>query len=318
MEERTDQKILVGISSCLLGERVRYDGGHKKNNFIIGTLGQYFEYRAFCPEMAIGMGVPRKPIRLEKNDDQIRVVGVTDRSVDVTDQLIAVAKEQSNWHAELCGYIVKKDSPSCGMERVKVYKKDCPERNGAGAYTEVMMEGFPDLPVEEEGRLGDPGLRENFIQRVFIYRRWKDLIESGVTLAKLTEFHARHKLILFSHGQDEARAIGSELGEIRKGEAQEFAPKYIARVMKHLKTVATRSNHVNTLDHIRGYLKRELDTDDKQELSESIESYRQGYLPLIVPITLLRHHFRRHPNDYIERSWYLRPHPDQLMLFNRL
>jgi uncharacterized protein YbgA (DUF1722 family)/uncharacterized protein YbbK (DUF523 family) len=282
------------------------------------TLGQYFEFRSFCPEMAIGLGTPRPTLRLIDEDGRIQAVGVKDEQLRVTDELIDIAQEQKSWHGDMFGYIVKKGSPSCGMERVKIYKNGMPQQNGAGLYTQTMMENFPNLPVEEEGRLGDPVLRENFVHRVFIYRRWHDVCEAGLNWSALTDFHARHKLILFSHDQTLARQLGKDLAEAREQPLAEFAKGYIARFMALLKKPAKRSNHVNVLEHIRGYLKQELDKDDKKELSDSIENYRLGRLPLIVPITLLRHHFRKYPNEYIERSYYMQPHPDELMLLNSL
>ncbi len=314
------QKIPVGISTCLLGERVRFDGGHKKNDYIMKTLGEFFEYHSHCPEVSIGMGVPRETIRLIdiSESTSFQAVGVKNPSLDVTEQLIDDAKQQHHWHRKLRGYIVKKDSPSCGMERVKVYKKNHPEKRGAGLYTLEMMNNFPDLPVEEEGRLGDALLRENFVHRVFIYDRWFKLLEEGLTWSGLTGFHANHKYILYSHNQDKARELGRLLAESHDEDIKKVADKYLSKMMSLLKVVATRRNHVNVLQHIRGYLKNDLDTDDKKELTESIENYRQGLLPLIVPITLLRHHLRKYPKDYIERSYYLEPHPGQLMLLNSL
>ncbi|MFT5219749.1 MAG: hypothetical protein ACI9LO_001867 [Planctomycetota bacterium] len=310
--------IPVGISSCLIGERVRFDGGHKQSRYIMDTLGEYFEFRSFCPEMAIGMGVPRQPIRLINDQQRVEAVGVKDTSINVTDQLLQIADQQRGWHQQMFGYIVKKGSPSCGMERVKIYVNGNPQQQGGGLYTQTMMENFPNLPVEEEGRLGDLRLRENFIKRVFTYKRWQDMVDQGLGWGALTDFHARHKLILYSHNQDLGRQLGKELSVAREQPIEDFAAHYLANLMTILKITAKPANHVNVLEHIRGYLKHELDKDDKQELSESIENYRLGLLPLIVPITLLRHHFRKHPNDYIERSYYMQPHPGELMLLNSL
>ena len=310
--------IPVGISSCLIGERVRFDGGHKQNRYIMDTLGKYFSFHSFCPEMAIGLGVPRQTIRLVKEDDSVEAVGVKNVALRVTNELIAIAQEQKSWHQDIFGYIVKKGSPSCGMERVKIYSNGMPTQNGAGLYTQTMMKNFPNLPVEEEGRLGDPVLRENFVHRVFIYRRWHEVCEAGLSWQTLMDFHGRHKLILFSHDQTLARQLGKDLSEAHQQPLSQFAEEYISRLMAILKKTAKRSNQVNVLEHIRGYLKQELDKDDKKELSDSIENYRLGRLPLIVPITLLRHHFRKYPNEYIERSYYMQPHPDELMLLNSL
>ncbi len=311
-------KILIGISSCLIGEKVRFDGGHKQNRYILDTLGHYFAFRPFCPEMAIGLGVPRDTIRLVDNGKGFEAVGVKNPDHNVTRDLIDIAEDQREWQAKIFGYIVKKDSPSCGMERVKVWAKDQAQRRGVGLYTETLIRNFPTLPVEEEGRLGDPLLRENFIQRVFVYKRWQDMIASGLSWGVLTDFHARHKLILYSHNQDLGRSLGRELSEAHREPVEDYAPRYLLQLMKILKITAKRSNHVNVLQHIRGYLKHDLDSSDKQELTDSIENYRRGYLPLIVPITLLRHHFRRNPNEYIDRSFYMQPHPDELMLLNSL
>jgi len=311
-------KILIGISSCLVGEKVRFDGGHKQNRYILDTLGQHFSYRPFCPEMAIGLGIPRETIRLAAIDGHIEAIGSKNAELNVTRPLIQIAEQQADWQGRLFGYIVKKDSPSCGMERVKVYQGEQAKREGVGLYTATLMRNFPTLPVEEEGRLGDPVLRESFVKRVFIYKRWHELLARGLNWAGLTDFHARHKLILYSHNQELGRQLGRELAASHQQPVDDYAPDYLLQLMNILKISAKRSNHVNVLEHIRGYLKQELDKSDKQELTDSIENYRLGMLPLIVPVTLLRHHFRRNPNDYIERSYYLQPHPDELMLLNSL
>lgn len=311
-------KIPVGISSCLLGEEVRHNGSHKLHSYIVSTLGNYFEFRPFCPEMSIGLGVPREPIRLIQQENEIRCVGTRDPSFDVTDKLINNANGQQQWQQELYAYIVKKDSPSCGMERVKVYKKNAPTRSGTGLYTRTLMQNFPDLPVEEEGRLGDAVLRENFIKRVFIYKRWRDLMATGIDMAKLTRFHAQHKLILYSHDQNLGRQLGKDLSSVKSDALESFVPEYASRLMQLLKIPASRKNHVNVLQHIQGYLKKKLESDDRQEMAQIIERYAHGQLPLIVPITLLRHHFRKCPDSYIEDSYYMNPHPGELMLLNNL
>lgn len=311
-------KIKVGISSCLLGHEVRYDGGHKRHSYIESTLGEYFEFVPFCPEVHIGMGIPRAPIRLEWINEQVRCVGVKDPHQDMTDRLTRSADEQHHWHQDICGYILKKDSPSCGMERVKLYKNNMPERKGQGIYAARLMENFPYLPVEEEGRLGDPALRENFIQRVYVLQRWKDMISNGLTAQALTNFHAQHKLIIMSHHQEDVRSLGRLLSDLKKENLPTVAEAYLSGLMKSLKKIATRGNHVNVLQHIQGYLKKELDSNDRQELSETIERYSKGELPLIVPITLLKHHFRKNPDPYIDSSYYMSPHPRELSLLNNI
>ncbi len=319
-EEGSGERLLIGISSCLLGERVRFDSGHKNHSYITQTLSDYFEFRPFCPEVAIGLGIPREPIRLVRYEPEgeVHCVGTKNSDKDVTEPLKSIAHDQLDWVAGLDGYIFKKDSPSCGMERVKIYTKDSPARTGVGIYAAEIMKAFPHLPVEEEGRLGDAGLRENFIKRVFIYRRWRELIASNPSRNDVVSFHARHKLIFMSHNQDKTRELGRMVAAIGDTPIDEFCAQYVEAVTDLVRKPVNRKNHANVLKHIQGYLKRDLESDDRQELEETIEQYRKGFLPLIVPITLLRHYFRKHPDTYIEQSWYMQPHPKELMLHNLL
>jgi uncharacterized protein YbgA (DUF1722 family)/uncharacterized protein YbbK (DUF523 family) len=318
MNQESLEKIKIGISSCLMGEQVRFDSGHKRNAYINGILSNFFEFTSYCPEVAIGLSIPREPIRLVTLNDEVRCVGVKTPDLDVTEDLYRSADEQQDWHRGLCGYILKKGSPSCGMERVRLYKGDIPDRIGVGLYAARLMQNFPDLPVEEEGRLEDPVLRENFIQRVYIFSSWHNLLAQAVSMKSLTLFHAQHKYIYMSHDQLMARQLGSWLAENHKSDLATLTGQYLSKMMALLKHSASRKNHVNTLQHIQGYLKNHLDADDKAELTMSISQYRQGLLPLIVPITLLRHHFRRHPVNYISDSYYMQPHPAELMLLNKL
>jgi uncharacterized protein YbgA (DUF1722 family)/uncharacterized protein YbbK (DUF523 family) len=310
------KKIPIGISSCLLGHNVRYDGSHKRDAYITGTLSEYFDFRPFCPEVEIGLGAPRPTIHLVKVNGEIRCIGVKNPEIDVTERLRDHAGQLTAQHTDLCGYILKKDSPSCGMERVKVYADNIPRRDGVGIYAETMMRNNPLLPVEEEGRLGDAGLRENFIQRVYVLYRWKLMLAEGLTVRNLTRFHARHKLIIMSHG--DYRELGQLLAGAAQDNIEQVADRYILLLMTVLRKVASRGNHVNVLQHIQGYLKKELSADDKAELCEIIERYRQGELPLIVPLTLLKHHFRKSPDPYIDESYYLSPYPQELRLINQL
>ena len=311
------KNIILGVSSCLLGENVRFDGGHKKNQYVLNTLSQFFNFERFCPEVAIGLGIPREPIRLVQHDEQIKCVGTKNKDIDVTDKLTNIANEQRPWQSTISGYILKKDSPSCGMERVKVYSGEMPERNGTGIYAKKLMENFPNLPVEEEGRLNDSVLRENFIQRIFVYHRWQQLMLTQYSIKDIQTFHAQHKYIYMSHNQLALKALGTLLAQPCTN-LQHLVNDYISQAMALLKSMATKANHTNTLKHIQGYLKKDISSDDKQELNETIEDYRLGFLPLIVPITLLRHHFRKSPNAYINESYYLSPHPSQLMLLNSI
>lgn len=318
MNKHQSEKIPVGISGCLLGEEVRFNGGHKLHSYIEKTLGEYFDFRSFCPEVDIGLGIPRRPIRLIQRDGEVVCVDIENYDLDYTRQLRDSADAQKSWQAGLCGFILKKDSPSCGMERVKVYTGAQPLKDGVGIFAARLMENFPELPVEEEGRLGDAVLRENFIQRVYIMYRWRQLQREGLSVASLTEFHARHKLILMSHCQKTYRELGPLLASARKTTVDEIAQQYIRTLMPALKKRASRGDHVNVLQHVQGYLKDQLDADDKAELIESYERYRKGQLPLIVPITLLNHHFRRHPNAYISQSWYMHPYPSEMSLQNHI
>lgn len=318
-DSEPSEKIPVGISSCLLGERVRYDGGHKAHSYIQSTLGEYFEFLPFCPELKIGLGIPRKPIRLSRvPGSEIQCIEIDNPEANYTQKLKDCADEQAGWHEKLCGYILKKDSPSCGMERVKIWDDVMPIREGVGIYAKTLMENFPYLPVEEEGRLGDAILRENFIQRVFVMRRWHSMQANSADLKSLINFHARHKLIIMSHDQNKYRELGRLVAATNKSNLRENSELYLLGLMEALKIRATRKNHVNVLQHIQGYLKNYLDKDDKQELLQTIEKYRIGQIPLIVPITLLNHFFRKHPDKYISDSWYMNPYPGELRLQNSI
>lgn len=305
-------KIRVGISSCLLGNEVRFDAGHKYDPYINGTLSQYFEFVPVCPEVAIGMSVPREPIRLVGDPSQPRAVGVRTTNLDVTGALEQYGQRMASELMDLCGYIFKRASPSCGMERVKVYSiSGMASKSGSGIYARAFMQQQPWLPVEEEGRLGDPGLRENFISRVVVLRRWRTLLASGLTAGTLVEFHSRHKLVLLAHNQMAYRRMGKKVADIGRVPLADFAREYLLELMATLKRPATPKQHVNVLQHLMGYLKKHLGSEDKAELLETFTSFGRGEIPLIVPITLLRHHFRRYPNPYVARQYYLDFHPSE-------
>ena len=313
------EKIRVGVSSCLLGQEVRFDGGHKRDNYLTGTLSGYFDFIPFCTEAAVGLGIPRQPIRLVRRGEEIRAVGVRTPELDPTDQLAAFAERTARQLGEISGYILKKDSPSCGMERVKIYNdKGMPERKGVGIYAGVLMQRLPLLPVEEEGRLGDAVLRENFIERVFVYHRWQRLVRKGLSAKGLIEFHSDHKFLILSHQQKAYRELGRLVANAGGSDLEKLAGEYVAILMNALKRPARPRKHVNVLEHLLGFLKEHLDKSDREEMAETIAQYREGLLPLIVPITLIRHHFRRHPDPYIQRQYYISPHPKELMLRNSI
>ena len=311
--------IRVGISACLTGEEVRFDAGHKRDNYIMGTLARYFELVPYCPEVAIGLGTPRPPIRLVGSPEAPRARGTRDPALDVTEALDTYGLAVGEASGDLSGYILKRGSPSCGMERVKVYLENGhPGGQGRGVYARALMDAQPLLPVEEEGRLGDPVLRENFIERVLVYHRWQSLARNGLTADAVVRFHTDHKLLVMAHSQEAYRRLGRMVADAGRRELPELAAEYIAALMAALGRRVKRGQHVNVLLHLLGYLKSHLDAGDKAELLETFEAYRHGRLPLIVPITLLKHHFRRHPEPYVERQVYLSPHPAELMLRNWL
>jgi uncharacterized protein YbgA (DUF1722 family)/uncharacterized protein YbbK (DUF523 family) len=317
MSDETSHVIRIGISSCLLGERVRYDGNHKHDHYISGTLGRLFHFVPYCPEVAIGLGVPREPIRLEGDPCAPHAIGVRDKSIDVTIALAEYGRKVVNNSQEISGFIFKSSSPSCGMERVKVYQPPATPHRGRGIFAAAIMDGLPLLPVEEEGRLGEPELRENFLERVFTFHRWQQLNRTHLTAQRLVEFHTRHKLIVMAHSTEAYRALGRLVAEAGQQPLHELAAHYISGLMAALKHHATPRRHTNVLHHLLGYLKKQLDSADKAELLELIEQYRLGQLPLIVPISLLRHHFRRHPHPYVAGQLYLEPLPQELMLRNQ-
>ena len=312
-------RIRLGISSCLLGQEVRYDGGHKHNGYITESLGQFFEFVPFCPEVAIGLGVPRPPIRLVKGVDGTRARGIKNPTLDVTDRLAEYAAKVAPKLRGVSGYILKKGSPSCGMERVKVYgRQGVSVSAGAGIYAGALMELLPELPFEEEGRLMDPVLRENFIERVFVYHRWQQLAGQRLTARRLVEFHTRHKFIVLAHDEKRYRELGRLVATAGRRGIAAIGQDYITLLMQALRRPATRTRHSNVLQHLFGFFKNNLDTGDKRELLALIDSYRRGHVPLVVPITLIRHYLRRFPEPYVSEQYYLAPHPDELMLRNQI
>ena len=311
--------IKLGVSSCLLGNEVRYDGGHKRNAFVTHILRQYFEFVAICPEVAIGMGIPREPIRLVGDPLSPKAVGVRDLHFDVTVPLVDFSKRIMPQLHDISGYILKKNSPSCGMERVKVYDKNSvPTNSGRGIFARELMHCYPCLPVEEDGRLMDPNIRENFIERVFIYHRWQQIVEQGLTPAALVRFHTDHKYAILSRGQKGYRELGRLVAQsgTNKENFLTLTNDYISLLMTVMSERAKRGHHANVLMHMMGYLRKRLAKEDKAELLHHIDNYRKGVVPLVVPVTLLRHYLRRFPDAYLQRQHYLKPYPEELKLRN--
>ena len=312
-------RIPVGVSSCLLGEEVRYDGGHKLDRYVTGVLGRWFEYVPFCPEALAGLGVPRPPIRLTGDPAAPRAVRVDDASIDVTGALEATSRRIVPELGSVRGYVFKRASPSCGIERVKVYHAPGrAPRMGRGIFARAVMEAYPLLPCEEEGRLNDPTLRESFVERVFALDRWRRTMEEGFTPARIVEFHTRHKLLLLSHSEVHYRAAGRLVADAGRREPAHVAGEYLRTFMEGMRRQATRRRHANVLQHLAGYLKRRIDSGDRQALAALIDEYRTGAVPLVVPIRFLRHHFRHAPDRYVEMQHYLEPCPDALGLRNHL
>ena len=313
--------IRVGISTCLLGERVRYDGGHKLDRYLTGTLGQFFEWVPVCPEVEMGLPIPREPIHLEGDPEDPRLVSINSRE-DLTDRMKAWAARRVEELAEvgLHGFVFKKDSPSSGLFRVKVYdEQGMPKRTGTGMFPRAVMDRFPLLPLEEEGRLNDLRLRENFIERVFAYYRWTQMLDEEPTPGGLVAFHTAHKLTLMAHSPRHYTEMGRLVADSGKRDWDELTAEYGAMLMEGLGVMGTRGKHVNVLQHLMGYLKNELPAEDKQELLGLIEDYRQGLVPLIVPLTLLKHHLSRYPApEWVHQQVYLHPYPKELMLRNHV
>ena len=305
------ERVRLGISSCLLGDAVRFDGGHKRDAFLTGVFGKYVEWVPVCPEFELGLGVPRETLRLIDNDGRVRLIA-PGSGEDRTQAMERWAERRIEQLAklDLCGYVFKRSSPTCGIERVRVYRNTgLLHRNGTGRFSAAVMRRFESLPVEEEGRLNDPRLRENFIASVFSYKRWLDLTKTGITRSAVMRFHARHKFLLMAHSQAGARMLGNLAA---RGE------DYFHSFFDVMRQAPTRRGHTNVLQHLAGYISNGLDGADRAELTSLIENYRLGLLPLILPVTWICHYVRKFKIAYLEDQVYLSPHPDELMLLNTL
>lgn len=314
-----NQKPLVGISSCLLGENVRYDGGHKLDRYLRDTLGKYVEFVPVCPEVDCGMSTPREALRLVDVNGEVHLM--TQKScTDMTDKM-------KHWMSKklvdleqipLCGFIFKSKSPSSGLFQVKVYKNDNPTAKGRGIFAHGFINTFPLLPVEEDGRLHDAKLRDNFIERIFIMYRWHLLNSKNKTLNNLFEFHSRHKYILMSHCPTALKQLGAYIAEAKNLPIEEVYSTYFEEFITALQNIATIKKNTNTLEHIMGYFKDDLTKDEKEELRNLISNYHSKLLPLIVPITLINHYVQKYKPEYLEKQFYLNPHPLELMLRNHV
>ncbi|MDF3933292.1 DUF1722 domain-containing protein [Pseudomonas citronellolis] len=310
----------LAISACLLGANVRYNGGHKASRLCLEELGEHFDFVPLCPEVAIGLGIPRPTLRLVETAGAVRALESREASRDHSDALRRYGDEQARQLEDIGGYIFMQKSPSCGLQRVKLYSAgDQPLAGGArGLYAEAFCAARPELPVEEEGRLHDATLRENFITRVYAHLEWQALCRAGLTHKAILDFHSRYKYQLLAHSPRQYAELGHLLADIGRHAAETFGADYYRRFAQAMRHCASRGNHANVLLHLAGYLKRALAAEDRGELCELIDQYRRGVVPLVVPLALLKHHFRRHPHPYIARQAYLQPHPEALGLRNAI
>ena len=310
----------LGISRCLLGDEVRFDGGHKRDHFLTEVLGRYVEWVPVCPEVEAGLGTPREAMRLVGSPHRPRLITIKSKE-DHTQALEGMVDDRldSLQKQDLSGFIFKRGSPSCGMERVRVYTvQGMPSHSGVGIFAKAFMGQFPLIPVEEEGRLSDPSFRENFIERVFCYRRFQDLVRDGVTRQALIRFHTIHKYLLLAHSQQHYEVMGRLVGQAERYRAKELTLKYGEHFMRALTMKATVRKHVNVLQHILGYFKNRLTAQEKAELLGVISDYHQGLTPLIVPLTLIKHYVHLFDVGYVRDQVYLNPHPKELMLRNHV
>ena len=313
-------KITLGISSCLLGNNVRYDGGHKLDHFLVDTLGQYVDWVPVCPEVECGLPIPREAMHLVGDPEDPRLVTIR-TGVDHTARMKRWAKKRTTEleKEELCGFVFKSRSPSSGMRGVKIYTDaGMPNTTGSGIFAHAFMKEFPLLPVEDEGRMHDPGLRENFIGRVFVYRRWQEYTKKDGSLGGLVAFHTDHKYLVMAHSQKHYMALGKMVAAGKSARRDRLHADYLETLMEGLQLLATPKKNTNVLQHMAGYFKDKISAEEKKELLEVIVSYHDGLVPLIVPITLLKHYVRKYKEAYLSRQVYLNPHPLELMLRNHV
>jgi uncharacterized protein YbgA (DUF1722 family)/uncharacterized protein YbbK (DUF523 family) len=314
------EKVKLGISTCLLGENVRYDGGHKLDRFLTETLGRYVDYVPVCPEVECGLSIPRESMHLEGNSDSPRLV-TTQTKQDMTNRMVrwATRRVKELEREDLCGFIFKSNSPSSGMERIRVYnEKGIPVKKGVGIFARIFMDHFPLLPVEDERRLHDPELRENFIERIFSLKRWREALAKKEGRGVVVDFHTKHKLLILSHSPRHYQAMGKLVAKAKDLPLKEFYSQYQTLLMEAMKLKTTSKKNSNVLMHIIGYFKELLSSDEKKELLEVLDHYRKGHIPLIVPITLINYYVRKYDQPYLKQQVYLNPDPLELQLRNHV
>lgn len=308
----------LGISACLLGQKVRFDGGHKRDDFLCETFGRFVEWVPVCPEMEVGMGVPRETVRLVgSSDDPGMIAERSGRDWTMAMKRFAAIRTNELAGLRLSGYVFKKNSPSCGVDRVRVYDvKHAPSRRGRGLFAAAVMRTLPLLPVEEEGRLNDPALRENFVERVFAYHRWQDALSSPKTARSLVEFHTRHKFLLLAHSERHYRRLGRLVAGSKTMPLRATYENYGRIFMECLAVQVSPKKHSNVLDHLTGYFSNNLSALERREMVDLIRDYRTGRVPLIAPITLIQHYVKKYQIAYLLEQVYLAPSPRELMLRN--
>jgi len=309
-------QIQVGISACLLGEPVRYDGGHKHLPFCTETLNQYWELVPACPEMAIGLGSPRPTIRLQQNENG-SLIARSEDGTDLTQPLTQFSQEKAEQMGAFSGYLLCAKSPSCGLERVRVYQGDSKahSKTGTGLFASAIRQRWPLMPLEDSGRMNDSALRENFIARVYLYHQWQCLLHQGLNASGLLQFHTSNKYLLMAHSQSAYKVLGKLLSDL-SGDLEGKAECYITALMQAMQRPANRRNHANVLHHLQGYYKKHMNSEQRQELAQVIEDYNKGLLPLLAPLTLLRHYQQQYPSDYLQGQRYWQPHPYRMGLRN--
>ncbi|MGB0732409.1 MAG: YbgA family protein [Pontibacterium sp.] len=313
----SNDKVPIGISACLTGAEVRYNGGHSRSSFCMNDLAEYFEYQTFCPEVQAGFGTPRPTLRLEGDPEKPRLC-YTQTHEDVTAQFQEAVTPCLSRFDNISGYILMKNSPSCGLERIKVYQDNgyAHEIKREGLFTEALMARYPELPVEESGRLCDQGLRENFILRVFAHHRFRQLVDNNLSYANIMAFHSEYKYTLMAHSQREYKALGRLVAEGKQRDLMAMRDEYFARFMAAIKKPASRGNHANVLLHLLGYLKRSVASEHRQRIVDVIAQYRDGEVNLATPLALLNHYLEFYGSDYVRMQRYLEPYPPNLGLRN--
>jgi uncharacterized protein YbgA (DUF1722 family)/uncharacterized protein YbbK (DUF523 family) len=316
----SSKPVRIGVSRCLLGEEVRYDGGHKRDRFLTDVFGRYVEWVPICPEVEAGLGTPREAMRLVGDPSTPRLMTIQSER-DMTKPLVLFSdrKLDALETSGLSGYVFKKDSPSCGLERVRIFNRHgMPNRNGIGLFARAFTERFPLVPVEEEGRLCDPVLRDNFIERVFCYHRWRQLAQGPLIRQSIVQFHTVHKYLLLAHSRQHYQELGRLVARIARYRPKEAADRYGQLFMEALAVTATRRKHVNVLQHLIGHMKEQFSASERKEIDGVVEDYREGLVPLVVPLTLVKHYVGRYHIGYLEDQVYLNPHPKELKLRNHV